>query len=146
MVQDDAADEWDGTNLDMSDCGGELIEYYIDYVVGDILVIAPYLITIIVLEEGWFEMTGDNTGDFCESEGGTYDSDNDVCDLTFEGFRNDTHLIEPIHDWIYESGAEDAEDAEMYCQDWTGGSYDADDDICLEPVGEIIEARSEEPR
>ena len=53
-------------------------------------------------------MTGDDTGDYCVGEGGTYDSDNDVCDLTFEGFRNDTHLIEPIHDWIYESGAENA--------------------------------------
>ena len=63
--------------------------------------------------------------------GGTYDSDNDVCDLTFEGFRNDTHLQEPIHNWIDQSGAEDAEDAEMYCSNWVGGSYDADDDICL---------------
>jgi len=140
MVQNDAADEWDGTNLDMSDCGGEPTEYYTDYVVGDTPVTAPYSITIIVSEEGWSEMTGDETGDYCEENGGTYDSDNDVCDLTFEGFRNDTHLIEPIHNWIYESGAEDAEDAEMYCQEYVGGSYDADDDICLEPVGEIIEA------
>jgi len=140
MVQNDAADEWDGTNLDMSDCGGEPTEYYTDYVVGDTPVTAPYSITIIVSEEGWSEMTGDNTGNFCESEGGTYDSDNDVCDLTFEGFRNDTHLQEPIHDWIYESGAEDADEAEMYCSNWVGGSYDADDDICFEPVGEIIEA------
>ena len=140
MVQNDAADEWDGTNLDMSDCGGEPTEYYTDYVVGDTPVTAPYSITIIVSEEGWSEMTGDETGDSCQENGGTYDSDNDVCDLTFEGFRNDTHLIEPIHNWIYESGAEDAEDAEMYCQEYVGGSYDADDDICLEPVGEIIEA------
>ena len=140
MVQDDAADEWDGTNLDMSDCGGEPTEYYTDYVVGDTPVTAPYSITVLVSEEDWSEMTGDDTGDYCESEGGTYDSDNDVCDLTFEGFRNDTHLQEPIHDWIYESGAEDAEEAEMYCSNWVGGSYDADDDICFEPVGEIIEA------
>ena len=140
MVQDDAADEWDGTNLDMSDCGGEPTEYYTNYVVGDTPVTAPYSITVLVSEEDWSEMTGDDTGDYCESEGGTYDSDNDVCDLTFEGFRNDTHLQEPIHDWIYESGAEDAEEAEMYCSNWVGGSYDADDDICFEPVGEIIEA------
>ena len=140
MVQNDAADEWDGTNLDMSDCGGEPTEYYNDYVVGDTPVTAPYSITIIVSEEGWSEMTGDNTGDLCVSEGGIYDSDNDVCGLTFEGFRNDTHLQEPIHDWIDQSGAYDAEEAEMYCSDWVGGSYDADNDICLEPAGEIIEA------
>tara|TARA_B100000073_G_scaffold241650_1_gene202655 strand:+ start:621 stop:2921 length:2301 start_codon:yes stop_codon:yes gene_type:complete len=140
MVQNDAADEWDGTNLDMSDCGGEPTEYYTDYVVGDTPVTAPYSITILVSEEDWSEMTGDDTGDYCEENGGTYDSDNDVCDLTFEGFRNDTHLQEPIHNWIDQSGAEDAEDAEMYCSNWVGGSYDADDDICLEPVGEIIEA------
>ena len=140
MVQNDAADEWDGTNLDMSDCGGEPTEYYNDYVVGDTPVTAPYSITIIVSEEGWSEMTGDNTGDLCVSEGGIYDSDNDVCGLTFEGFRNDTHLQEPIHDWIDQSGAYDADEAEMYCSDWVGGSYDADNDICLEPVGEITEA------
>jgi hypothetical protein len=140
MVQNDAADEWDGTNLDMSDCGGEPTEYYTDYVVGDTPVTAPYSITIIVSEEGWSEMTGDNTGDLCVSEGGTYDSENDVCGLTFEGFRNDTHLQEPIRDWIDQSGAYDADEAEMYCSDWVGGSYDADNDICLEPAGEIIEA------
>ena len=140
MVQDDAADEWDGTNLDMSDCGGEPTEYYTDYVVGDTPVTAPYSITVLVSEEGWSEMTGDNTGDLCVSEGGTYDSENDVCGLTFEGFRNDTHLQEPIRDWIDQSGAYDADEAEMYCSDWVGGSYDADNDICFEPVGEIIEA------
>ena len=140
MVQNDAADEWDGTNLDRSEGGGEPTEYYSDYVVGDTPVTAPYAITIIVSEEGWSEMTGDNTGDLCVSEGGIYDSDNDVCGLTFEGFRNDTHLQEPIHDWIDQSGAYDADEAEMYCSDWVGGSYDADNDICLEPAGEIIEA------
>jgi len=140
MVENDAADEWDGTNLDMSDCGGEPTEYYTDYVVGDTVATAPYSITIIFSEQGWSDMTGDDTGDYCVGEGGTYDSDNDVCDLTFEGFRNDTHLIEPIHDWIYESDAENAEDAEMYCQEYVGGSYDADDDICFEPVAEITDA------
>ena len=140
MVQNDAADEWDGTNLDMSDCGGEPTQYYNDYVVGDTPVTAPYSITIIVSEEGWSEMTGDDTGDYCVSEGGTYDSENDVCDMTFEGLRNDTHLQEPIHDWIDQSGAYDVDEAEMYCSDWVGGSYDADNDICLEPAGEIIEA------
>jgi len=140
MVQNDAADEWDGTNLDMSDCGGESTEYYDDYVIGDTPVTAPYSISTIISEEGWSEMTGDDTGDYCEYEGGSYDADNDVCTLIIEMTRNETHLLDPIHNWMEESGASDEDEASMYCTDWTEGSYDADEDICTTIWAVIMDA------
>ncbi len=140
MVQNDAADEWDGTNLDMSDCGGESTEYYDDYVIGDTPVTAPYSISTIISEEGWSEMTGDDTGDYCEYEGGSYDADNDVCTIIIEMTRNETHLFDPIHNWMEESGASDEDEASMYCTDWTEGSYDADEDICTTIWAVIMDA------
>jgi len=130
---------WDGTNLDMTECDGEASGYYTDYVVGDTAITAPYSMMVWGSEEGWSEMTGDSTGEMCEENDGSYDADNDACNFLFELARNDTHIIQPVHNWMEESGAEDEDEASMYCIDWEDGSYDSDNDVCSIPDAEIVD-------
>ena len=84
-------------------------------------------------------MTGDSTGEMCEEDyGGSYDADNDVCYFLFELARNDTHIIQPVHNWMEEYGAEDEDEASMGC-DSNGGTYDADTDVCSIADAEIVD-------
>ena len=129
---------WNGTNLDMSECDGEASEYYTDYEVGDTTITAPYSMMVWDSEEDWSIMTGDSTGEMCEEYGGSYDADNDVCNFMFELARNDTHIIEHVHNWMSATGAEDEDEASMYC-DWEEGSYDSDNDVCSIPDAEILD-------
>jgi len=131
---------WDGANLDMSECDGEASEYYTDYVVGDTAITAPYSLMIWDSEEDWSIMTGDSTGEMCEEDyDGSYDADNDACNFMFELARNDTHIIQQVHDWMEVTGAEDEDEASMYCIDYEQGSYDSDNDVCSIPDAEIVD-------
>ncbi len=123
---------WDETNLNMSSmvtgapiCDAEPNEYYTNYEIDDSPFTMPSTFTIWDTEEDWSIETGDSSGEYCEDDGGTYDSDNDVCSFTNNLIINDTHVLFAQNNWAENSGDESGQYCDMY-----GGSYDADEDIC----------------
>jgi hypothetical protein len=136
--EDDPSELWDGTNLNLTECGYEASEYYTEYLIGDTPDTSPYSITSWDVVENWSIQTG-LTGDFCvDWYDGSYDTDNDVCSIVYEMKRNDTHILYSDVNWADNNNDPDGEMCEEY-----EGSYDADEDICWFADAEIVDSDGE---